>query len=183
MRNGQNKRMRGRNNNHSHGHSHSHNNNHRKSHNPMARVYESNGPDVKIRGTASHIAEKLVQTVDRKKRELETMRTMVYEGLEILSGNGDLTEFGKLMDESWKIKRELADNISSSQIDQIYSEALKAGASGGKLLGAGGGGFLLLFVRPDLQEKVRSRLKDFLHVPFQLENSGSQIFFYKPDYE
>ncbi len=130
---------------------------------------------------ASEIAEKLVKTADQKQKELEAMRQMVYEGLRILSGKNDLGDFGKLLNESWKIKRGLADNITTSQIDQIYDRAMKAGALGGKLLGAGGGGFLLLFVRPEHQPKVKSALTEFLHVPFKFEYSGSQIIFYKPD--
>jgi D-glycero-alpha-D-manno-heptose-7-phosphate kinase len=89
-----------------------------------------------------------------------------------------LTEFGLLLHDSWQLKRSLAEPISNPIIDQIYDAARTAGALGGKLLGAGGGGFLLLFVRPQEQQKVKEVLKDLVHVPFSFESSGSQIIFY-----
>ncbi|OGR78401.1 MAG: kinase [Elusimicrobia bacterium RIFCSPLOWO2_02_FULL_39_32] len=130
---------------------------------------------------ASEIAKELVQTTHQRKKELKIIHQMVNEGLKILSGNGNILEFGKLLHESWKIKRGLTSKITTPAIDEIYSEALKAGAKGGKLLGAGGGGFVLLFAEPAVQPKIKARLKKFLHVPFQFENSGSQIIFYKED--
>ncbi len=81
------------------------------------------------------------------------------------------------MDESWQIKRTLAKNISSEFVDDMYSMAKKSGAIGGKLLGAGGGGFMLLFAKPENHDKIRSELKDFLHVPFKFENEGSKIIY------
>ena len=71
--------------------------------------------------------------------------------------------------------------MSTPEIDRIYEEALKAGATGGKLLGAGGGGFLLLFVRPELQHRVRSRLPHLIHIPFRFEHSGSRVMLYQPN--
>jgi D-glycero-alpha-D-manno-heptose-7-phosphate kinase len=108
------------------------------------------------------------------------MYEMVQEALNILNGN-DLLSFGKLLDESWKLKRSLSDKISSSQIDNLYETACRAGAKGGKVLGAGGGGFVLLFVEPDKKPKVRETLKNLLEVPIKFENLGSQIIFYQPD--
>jgi D-glycero-alpha-D-manno-heptose-7-phosphate kinase len=105
---------------------------------------------------------------------------MVFEAVDVLNGN-DLMKFGHLLDESWKLKRTLSDKISSSYIDDLYAAAVGAGAVGGKLLGAGGGGFVLLFVEPSLKDKVRSKLKDLLEVPFKFENLGTQIIFYQPD--
>jgi len=88
-----------------------------------------------------------------------------------------LGECGPLLHENWTLKRELADGVSSELVDQIYREALDSGASGGKLLGAGTGGFLLLYCEPELQEKVRSRLKGLREMPFRFSDAGSQVIF------
>jgi D-glycero-alpha-D-manno-heptose-7-phosphate kinase len=98
----------------------------------------------------------------------------------LLHGGGDLAELGDLLDESWRLKRALAENVSTGYIDDIYDTARKAGAVGGKLLGAGGG-FLLLFVRPDDQARVRAALGRFLCVPFHFESRGSHVAFYEHD--
>jgi len=82
---------------------------------------------------------------------------------------------------SWLYKRELSDKVSTPEIDEIYELAMKEGATGGKILGAGGGGFLLLFVKPELQEKVRQSLSHLIHVPFQFEDSGSRVVLYQPN--
>lgn len=130
---------------------------------------------------ASEIAGKLVRTAKQKQVELKTIHEMVYEALKILNSKKDFSDFGRLMHESWKLKRSLSDNISTPAIDEIYSTARKAGALGGKVLGAGGGGFVLLFAKPERHKEIRKKLDKFLHVPFQFENSGSQIVFYKRD--
>jgi D-glycero-alpha-D-manno-heptose-7-phosphate kinase len=85
-----------------------------------------------------------------------------------------------MLHESWLIKRGLSDKISTPFIDEMYAAARKAGALGGKLLGAGGGGFVLLFVPPEKQKNVKEHLKKFLHIPFRFEDQGSQIIFYQP---
>ena len=130
--------------------------------------------------TASEIAGEQIKKTPHKKEELSTMYQMVDEAINILSGNHDISEFGKLLHETWQIKRSLTDKISTSQIDDIYATALSAGAIGGKLLGAGGGGFMLFFVKPELQPKVKAKLNHLLHVPFRFETTGSQIIFYEP---
>lgn len=127
---------------------------------------------------ASQIAEKQIQNAPNKKIELSAMAQLVEEALSILTGEGALEGFGTLLDEAWKLKRSLADNISTSQIDAIYEAGREAGALGGKLLGAGGGGFILFFVRPEDQPKVQARLRHLLQVPFRFETAGSQIIFY-----
>jgi D-glycero-alpha-D-manno-heptose-7-phosphate kinase len=129
--------------------------------------------------TASSIAKAQIENIPQKKAELGRMHEMVFEAVEVLNGY-NLIKFGQLLDESWKLKRTLSDKISSSYIDDLYSTALKAGAIGGKLLGAGGGGFVLFFVEPAKQDRVRQALKDLLEVPFKFENLGSQIIFYQP---
>jgi D-glycero-alpha-D-manno-heptose-7-phosphate kinase len=85
------------------------------------------------------------------------------------------------MHEGWLLKRSLSDKVSTDAIDFLYEEALRAGASGGKIMGAGGGGFLLLVVKPELQDQVRDRLKHLIHVPFQFDDSGSRVVLYQPN--
>jgi len=129
---------------------------------------------------ASTIAETQIKNIPQKKAELARMHEMVHEAVEVLNGN-DLLKFGKLLDESWQLKRTLSDKVSSIHIDDLYSSAIAAGAVGGKLLGAGGGGFVLLFAEPSKQGKIRQALKNLLEVPIKFENLGSQIIFYQPD--
>lgn len=129
---------------------------------------------------ASEVAAEQIKKIPNKKKELKTMYQMVNESVKILNSNSDLSEFGKLLNESWKLKKSLSTKISTPVVDEIYSVALKSGASGGKLLGAGGGGFVLLFAEPGKQPKIKANLKKFLHVPFDFESSGSQIIFYNP---
>jgi len=131
--------------------------------------------------TASEIAGEQIKQTPKKKRELAEMHRMVDEAMNILSGDGDLVEFGKLLHESWQLKRSLTDKISTPYIDYVYDTATRAGATGGKLLGAGGAGFIIFFVKPELQPEVTESLKGLLHVPFRFENSGSQIIFYEPE--
>ena len=130
--------------------------------------------------TASEIAREQIKNTPKRRRELNTMLQMVDEGVNILKSN-DLFEFGKLLHESWQLKRSLTDRISTPEIDDIYAAARGAGAIGGKLLGAGGGGFFLLFAKPEIQPKIKAKLNRLLCVPFQFENLGSQIIFYEPD--
>ncbi|MFA4905593.1 MAG: kinase [Candidatus Margulisiibacteriota bacterium] len=131
---------------------------------------------------ASEIASEQIRKTPEKGKELIRMREMVEEGLSIITGEPSAYEdFGRLLNESWRVKRSLTSMISTQQIDEIYEAALKAGALGGKLLGAGGGGFMLFFVRPEQQSKVKEALKGLLHVPFNFENLGSQIIYYAPN--
>lgn len=128
--------------------------------------------------TASQIAKNQIDAISNKKRELSEMYKMVDEGIKILSSNGDLNDFGKLLHESWQLKRSLTSKISSLYIDYIYESALAAGATGGKILGAGGGGFILFYVKPELQEQVKKSLRGLLHVPFKFEDTGSRVIYY-----
>lgn len=130
---------------------------------------------------ASEIAAAQIQATRGKAQELTRMRDMVDQAIAILQGTGDLEPFGQLLDEGWRLKRSLTQKISTPQIDVMYETARQAGAIGGKLLGAGGGGFLLLFVRPEEQDKVKEALHGLLQVPFRFENGGSRIIFYEPE--
>jgi len=120
---------------------------------------------------------------DQKKRTqsnisaLERMAEMAAHGKKILENGQDLTEFGKLLDEAWKLKKGLADGISNDAVDQAYGAARAAGALGGKLLGAGGAGFILLFTPPKKQPAVRGQLKQLKEVPFEFSTEGSRIIF------
>ncbi|HOK57137.1 MAG TPA: kinase [bacterium] len=128
---------------------------------------------------ASEIASEQIKNIENKKYELKILHEMVEEGIKILVGNSEIKEFGKLLDEAWRFKRSLSDKVSNPFIDEIYEKAKKAGAIGGKLLGAGGGGFMLLFAPPELHQKIKEEIKG-LFVPFKFENQGSQIIFYQP---
>jgi D-glycero-alpha-D-manno-heptose-7-phosphate kinase len=130
-----------------------------------------------IKRTASTIAESYVNDIDQRRRQLRIMKDLVDEGLAVLNSGGDLTAFGDLLHEAWQAKRSLSNSVSNPEVDDLYQSARSAGAVGGKLTGAGGGGFLLLFVPPDRHDEVRARLSGLIHVPFKFEFSGSQILF------
>lgn len=130
---------------------------------------------------ASEIARKKVENFEKRQKELSGIYQMVDNAVEILSSDtASIIEFGNLLDECWKLKKTLTDEITSPQIDEIYNMAMRAGAIGGKLLGAGGGGFFLLFAEPHVQPRIREKLKHLLEVPFKFETSGSQIIVYQP---
>jgi D-glycero-alpha-D-manno-heptose-7-phosphate kinase len=128
--------------------------------------------------TASDIAGDKIRSIPDKIRELHVMREMVDQAENILCSQGDITQFGELLHEAWTIKKQLSHKIAPVYIDEIYETARAAGAIGGKLLGAGGGGFMLFFVKPEDKPQVCTALKDLLLVPFDFETSGSQIIFY-----
>ena len=131
---------------------------------------------------ASKIAAEQIKKTPEKTRELKIMIDMVEEAVNILNGSHDgYADFGKLLHETWMLKRSLTPHISNSQIDEIYEAALSAGAVGGKLLGAGGGGFMLLFASPETQPKIKEKLNKLLYVPFNFHNLGSQIVYYAPE--
>jgi D-glycero-alpha-D-manno-heptose-7-phosphate kinase len=131
--------------------------------------------------TAAEIARTQIENLANRASELHALNQMVDRAIEILRSKSDLTEFGRLLDEGWALKRRLSDRVSTPDIDAIYETACRAGAIGGKLLGAGGGGFVLLFVRPENRAKVRAALPTLLEVPFRFETSGSRIVLYQPD--
>ncbi len=131
--------------------------------------------------TASEIAKEQIERTKQRRVELFAMLQMVQEGLSILTGERDLAEFGELLHEAWMVKRGLTSKITTPFIDQIYEAARGAGALGGKLLGAGGGGFMLIFAKPKLHARIHAALPGLLHVPFQFEGTGSQIVFYQQE--
>lgn len=131
-----------------------------------------------IKRTASDVAESYVNNIDSRKRQLRILKDMVEEAVAIVSSQQDIAAFGELLNEAWQAKRSLSAKVSNSQVDDIYEQALAAGAIGGKLTGAGGGGFMLLFVPIDKQHQVKQKLNKLIHVPFKFEFSGSQIIFF-----
>jgi D-glycero-alpha-D-manno-heptose-7-phosphate kinase len=133
-----------------------------------------------IKRTASNVASSYAGDMDLAVRSaaLKRLHEYVERSCEIISGKGELHPFGELLDQAWQAKRALSDKVSNASVDQMYDEARSAGALGGKLLGAGGGGFLLLFVPPSRQAKVRRKLDRLIHVPFEFEFGGSQIIFF-----
>lgn len=124
------------------------------------------------------VQEKVKENFQDKVHRLLKMKEMVNQAQRILLGQGNLAEFGQLLHESWQIKRSLSGNISTGDIDDMYEAARKAGAKGGKLLGSGGGGFLLFYVEQDKQPYVKSALERLLYVPFQFETGGTRIIYY-----
>lgn len=129
---------------------------------------------------ASQVAADQVAAIPQRQRELHEMRKMVDIGTDILVNGGDLADFGRLLHEGWLLKRKMSDKIAPAFVDDIYARAMAAGAVGGKLLGAGGGGFILFIVKPENHPKVLSALSELLVVPTELDRAGTQIIFYDP---
>jgi D-glycero-alpha-D-manno-heptose-7-phosphate kinase len=127
---------------------------------------------------AAEVAVSYVNNLAAHERSLHRMRAMVDEGMEILIGGGDLGAFGELLHEAWMLKRSLSDAVSTSTIDDLYARARKAGALGGKIAGAGGGGFMMVIARPEDHERICFELRDCLHVPVEMDPNGSQIIYY-----
>lgn len=119
---------------------------------------------------------------DDKTKYLLEMLDLVNESENILTDKTrSLKEFGYLLDHTWKLKMKTGAHISTSNINALYDKGIKAGALGGKLLGAGGGGFLLFYVEPEMQESVHQAMKDLLYIPFRFENGGSRVIYYSPE--
>lgn len=120
-----------------------------------------------------------------KVKQLQEMYSLVSEAQSVLTdGNRDLNDFGKLLDVTWKLKRSTGSAVTTSSIDVLYDKGIKAGALGGKLLGAGGGGFLVFYVPKEKQPSVREAMKDLLYIPFEFENGGTRVIYFAPeDYE
>lgn len=128
--------------------------------------------------SASEIAQVQIRNIGNRVDELCKIYSMVNDALDILSSETDIRHFGEMLHEAWMFKRSLSNRITSDRIDGIYERARQAGAIGGKLLGAGGGGFFLLFVEPEKQQAVKDALRQYLYVPFEFETGGSQIIYF-----
>lgn len=131
---------------------------------------------------ASEVAQSKIANLKSREYELKQMHQMVDDAIALLQNQSvPIEEFGNMLDRSWQFKRSLSERVSTPEIDRIYAEAIRAGAIGGKILGAGGGGFLLLFAKPEKQPGIRAALKNLVHVPFKFENSGSRVVLYQPN--
>ncbi|HEX9461624.1 MAG TPA: kinase [Alphaproteobacteria bacterium] len=131
---------------------------------------------------ASEVAGDKIANLEKKKRHVKTMVQMVDEALEIVNTPArPLKDLGELLHEGWMLKRELSTKVSTPMIDEIYEAGRAAGAIGGKLLGAGGGGFMVFFVPTDRQAAVREKLSKLIHVSFAIDPGGSRIMLYEPD--
>ena len=134
-----------------------------------------------IRRHAEELASRQVQRVGANRETLLTMRKMVDEGHDILVDPGrNLSEFGEVLHRAWSLKQTLADGITNEVVNTIYQAGIEAGALGGKLLGAGGGGSILLFVPPERQPAVRRRLAHLGEIPVRINAPGSRVIHASP---
>jgi D-glycero-alpha-D-manno-heptose-7-phosphate kinase len=132
--------------------------------------------------TAETIAARKIENLRSRYSQLHCMQSMAEQAISILQNTSQpLTEIGTLLNDSWRLKKELADCVTTDAIDEIYGAALLAGALGGKLLGAGGGGFMLLFGEPHTHGRIRESLKDLIEVSFDIGSPGSSIVIYEPN--
>ena len=128
---------------------------------------------------ATEIEQDKMNQLDKRYKELKSMHSMVDQAVDILNGDAvHIDDFGRLLHETWTMKRSLSSKVSNGHIDEIYETAVRAGALGGKILGAGGGGFILFFVKPELQDSVKQALHKLLYVPFRFDTLGSQVIYY-----
>lgn len=131
---------------------------------------------------SAQVQEDTQKHLGDKEAYLKEMLDIVDEAEKILVDRStDMNEFGALLHRSWELKRSLSSKVSTGEIDEVYEQALKAGALGGKLLGAGGGGFLLLYVQKERQPVVKQALNKLLHVPFRFEKNGAEIIYFEPE--
>ncbi|MFZ1983541.1 MAG: kinase [Desulfatitalea sp.] len=130
---------------------------------------------------ASEVAGDVIANLKRKHTVLKEMHALVYEAIKILNENGELDDFGRLLHHNWELKRSISSRISNEKVDRLYQKALENGALGGKLLGAGGSGFMVFYIPEEHRAKLKDALDGYLQVPFRLENEGSQIIHYRSD--
>ena len=131
---------------------------------------------------ADKVARSQIDNLQCRQSELKAMQVMVDDAISILlNERADIREFGRLLDASWRYKRSLSDQVSTPHIDALYQTAFNHGAIGGKILGAGGGGFLLIFAEPERQSAIRQAFSELVHVDFKFEKSGSRTVFYHPN--
>lgn len=130
---------------------------------------------------SSDIQVSTMNAMEDRKSQLLEMLQLVDEAERVLTSKGDLNEFGRLLDHTWKLKRGITSQISTDSIDGLYNKALQAGAIGGKMLGAGGGGFLLFYVEEDKRKLLKKAMEHLLYVPFEFENAGTRVIHYTPE--
>lgn len=132
---------------------------------------------------ASEIVTEQIQKTSINVPSLNKMKDLVNDGYDILLNDKNLNEFGELLNYTWHLKKSLSSKVSNSEIDDMYTKAINAGAIGGKLLGAGGGGFMAFYVEKDKQVNVKKALRGYLHIPFNFDFDGSKIVVYEPNYK
>jgi D-glycero-alpha-D-manno-heptose-7-phosphate kinase len=134
--------------------------------------------------TASEVAKSQIERIPQRQSELRRMGNLTDQAEALLSNAGSpISDLGALLHEQWQVKREMSPSVTTPDIDRIYEAGIKAGAKGGKLLGAGGGGFIMFLVEPEDQPKVGGAMRGLLHVPVRFDYLGSQIvYFSKDDY-
>jgi D-glycero-alpha-D-manno-heptose-7-phosphate kinase len=131
---------------------------------------------------ASTVAEKKISNIPHKEKQLEAMKIMAYQSRDILqSSSCELRDLGDMLKHSWSLKKQLADEITNHEIDDIYDQAIAAGAFGGKLLGAGGGGFLMFLAPPENHQAIKNKLNKLIHVDVKIGACGSKIVMYEPN--
>ena len=127
------------------------------------------------------IEEKKIQNIENRLEELHGIKKYVGQALDILNSESSLDEFGLLLNDTWEKKKRLSDNVSDERIDNLYELGMKNGAIGGKLLGAGGGGFMLFYVDKEKKKNLLDAMKEKVCVPFRFEDMGSQVIYYQPE--
>lgn len=130
---------------------------------------------------SSDIAASKIASIPINERRLTKIYDLVNQGISALEGDSDIDLIGEILHESWKNKRELSPLVSNDEIDRLYEDARDSGAVGGKLLGAGGGGFILLWAHPDNHEKIIKKLNNYIHVPIKIDYEGSRLALYQPE--
>jgi len=132
--------------------------------------------------TASEIAEEQIRNTEKNSDSLHEMKELTARAVDILTKyDTPLSDFGSLLNRAWNIKKKLSSRITMPKIDEVYEKGIAAGAIGGKLLGAGGGGFILFFAEPRAHENIKKTLQGFLHIPFRFDFEGSKIIVYEPN--
>jgi D-glycero-alpha-D-manno-heptose-7-phosphate kinase len=136
-----------------------------------------------ISRTASDVVSEQIKKTSINVPNLNKMKDLVDVAHDILISNRNLNEFGELLNSTWELKKSLSSKVTNNEIDNMYKKAMQAGAIGGKLLGAGGGGFMAFYVEKQNQNNVKNALKEYLHIPFNFDFDGSKIVVYEPNYK
>ncbi|WP_420402534.1 kinase [Nisaea sp.] len=127
------------------------------------------------------VAKEKIGNLNKRSADLHHLQDLVDEAINIIVGGSSIDDLGNMLHESWMIKKGLAESVTTTLVDEIYEKARDAGAIGGKLIGAGGGGFMLLYVEPEKQQFVREALKGLIEVTFDIDRAGSSVIVYEPN--
>lgn len=131
---------------------------------------------------SSDVQKMNISSDEDKTAQLKEMLSLVDDAEKVLTDEySDLDEFGRLLDRTWKLKRQTGAAVSTTSIDELYDKGIAAGALGGKLLGAGGGGFLVFYVQPEYKDSVRWAMRDLMYIPFKFEDGGTRVIHYTPE--